>query len=144
MLGQVNYDISGWNDKNNDSLNDDLKELMQKSTNIFFSKLFDKTIKVNEESAKDKTPIRRGVNSDTKRSSRNLREQSVGLQFRNQLNELMTTINSTQPHYIRCIKPNQLKQSDNFVQDEVLRQLKYAGINVLHFYRLCNSVSQMI
>jgi len=33
-------------------------------------------------------------------------KKSVSFVFRNQLNELLNVINSTQTHYIRCISPN--------------------------------------
>ena len=38
------------------------------------------------------------------------------------------TINSTQKFYIRCIKPNNKKESDNFVEETVKQQLIYQGI----------------
>ena len=34
---------------------------------------------------------------------------SVSTQFRSQLQVLMNKISSTQPHFVRCIKPNQRK-----------------------------------
>ena len=41
---------------------------------------------------------------------------------------LMTVLNSTQPHFIRCIKPNDEKQSGEFTSTLVLDQLNYAGL----------------
>ena len=40
----------------------------------------------------------------------------------------MTTLNTTEPHYIRCIKPNNDKQSDVIVGSLVLQQLTYSGV----------------
>lgn len=44
---------------------------------------------------------------------------TVGAKFRRQLGELMATLAATQPHYVRCIKPNTLKVCDNFDDDMV-------------------------
>jgi myosin heavy subunit len=53
---------------------------------------------------------------------------TVSAQFQKQLSDLMSTLNSTQPHYIRCIKPNTNKASDELASSLVLQQLKYAGV----------------
>ena len=45
-----------------------------------------------------------------------------------QLDSLMDTLNSTQPHYVRCIKPNDSKRPDLFDANACLTQLRYAGV----------------
>jgi myosin-5 len=45
---------------------------------------------------------------------------TVGRNFKNQLTDLMSTLASTCPHYVRCIKPNALKQPGVFDDDMVL------------------------
>lgn len=40
----------------------------------------------------------------------------------------MTTLGETEPFYVRCIKPNTLKQSSLFDNELVLAQLKYSGM----------------
>lgn len=40
----------------------------------------------------------------------------------------MTILSSTDPHFIRAMKPNLLKQKDVFDSFNVLRQLNYAGL----------------
>ena len=37
-------------------------------------------------------------------------------------------MNSTAPHYVRCVKPNHFKRPDDLEVGEVLRQLRYAGM----------------
>ena len=37
------------------------------------------------------------------------RKTSLGVQFKKQLAALMNTLDETEPHYIRCVKPNQEK-----------------------------------
>lgn len=62
----------------------------------------------------------------TKRSS--IRGVSVGSQFRASLQNLVSDLECTQPHYIRCIKPNLVKASNAFSSGEVLKQLRYSGM----------------
>jgi hypothetical protein len=40
----------------------------------------------------------------------------------------MDTLNRTEPHYIRCIKPNDVKKPDVFDPNLCLLQLRYAGV----------------
>jgi len=44
------------------------------------------------------------------------------------LNDLMETLKSTTPHYIRCIKPNEKKESFGFDPVHVLQQLRACGV----------------
>lgn len=61
-----------------------------------------------------------------KRSS--IRGISVGSQFRTSLQNLVSDLERTQPHYIRCIKPNLNKSPNAFSSGEVLKQLRYSGM----------------
>lgn len=56
------------------------------------------------------------------------KKATLGQQFRTQLDELMSTLESTRPHYVKCIKPNHLKKPSIFESDLVLKQLKYTAI----------------
>lgn len=40
----------------------------------------------------------------------------------------MDTLHQMQPHYIRCIKPNQLNQPLNYENEHVLHQLRCGGV----------------
>ncbi|KAK5582398.1 hypothetical protein RB653_003981 [Dictyostelium firmibasis] len=53
---------------------------------------------------------------------------SVAGQFIEQLNKLISTINSTSVHYIRCIKPNVTMDCNNFNNSHVLSQLRNVGV----------------
>jgi myosin heavy subunit len=44
-----------------------------------------------------------------------------------QLDQLVTTLKNTEPHYVRCIKPNTTKAAHSFDSDMVAAQLRYAG-----------------
>ena len=50
---------------------------------------------------------------------------TVATEFRSSLNELMNSLRNTTPHFIRCIKPNQQKQT-KFDSSYVLPQLRCA------------------
>jgi len=52
--------------------------------------------------------------------------QSVGVQ--GQLFLLMQRLESTTPHFIRCIKPNNLQSPESYEQGLVLQQLRCCGV----------------
>ena len=53
---------------------------------------------------------------------------SVGLQFKQQLNELMEKVYTTKPHYIRCLKPNDDNVCDQLNRSRIVEQLRYGGV----------------
>ncbi|GMN63257.1 hypothetical protein TIFTF001_032374 [Ficus carica] len=53
---------------------------------------------------------------------------SVGARFKHQLQALMETLNSTEPHYIRCVKPNSLNRPQKFENLSILHQLRCGGV----------------
>ena len=57
-----------------------------------------------------------------------IRGVSVGTQFRSSLQDLVSDLDRTQPHYVRCIKPNSSKAPNIFMTGEVLKQLRYSGM----------------
>ena len=56
------------------------------------------------------------------------RRSTLSGQFRTQLNKLMTTLHQTEPHYIRCIKPNEDKEPLYFVPRSCFEQMTYSGV----------------
>lgn len=62
----------------------------------------------------------------SRRSS--IRGFSVASQFKQSLQSLVDDLEKTQPHYIRCIKPNLHKAPNSFSSGEVLKQLRYSGM----------------
>ncbi|CAI0448334.1 unnamed protein product [Linum tenue] len=53
---------------------------------------------------------------------------SVATRFKQQLQALMETLNSTEPHYIRCVKPNSLNRPQKFENQSILHQLRCGGV----------------
>ncbi|KAA0724617.1 Unconventional myosin-Va [Triplophysa tibetana] len=64
------------------------------------------------------------------RTTQSFREhkKSVGLQFRNSLHLLMETLNATTPHYVRCIKPNDIKAPFMMDPHRAVQQLRACGV----------------
>ncbi|XP_036404633.1 myosin-16-like [Megalops cyprinoides] len=117
--GTVGYNISGWLEKNKDPLNETVVGLFQKSSMPLLALLF------KEEEAAP------GAKKQKKGSS----FQTVSAFYREQLNKLMTTLRSTAPHFVRCIVPNEFKQSGVCDAYLILHQLACNG--VLEGIRIC-------
>ncbi|CAI5942129.1 unnamed protein product, partial [Closterium sp. NIES-64] len=62
---------------------------------------------------------------------------SLGKRFKEQLGELMRTLNATEPHYVRCVKPNKDLKPQKFSNTLVVEQLRSGG--VLEAVRLCST-----
>lgn len=60
---------------------------------------------------------------------------TVSSSYREQLNNLMATLRATQPHFVRCIIPNELKQPGVIDSHLVMHQLTCNG--VLEGIRIC-------
>ncbi|KAK5618851.1 Unconventional myosin-Ic [Crenichthys baileyi] len=103
--GEVNYNVNGFLDKNNDLLNRNLKEVMCQSENQILSDCF-----------------RREEVIDQKRP------EMAASQFKNSLMKLMEILMSKEPSYVRCIKPNDAKQPGRFDEVLVRHQVKYLGL----------------
>lgn len=53
-------------------------------------------------------------------------------QMQLQLQSLMETLSSTEPHYIRCVKPNNVLKPAIFENSNIIQQLR-CGVSILHF-----------
>ncbi|KAK1289386.1 hypothetical protein QJS10_CPB18g01808 [Acorus calamus] len=53
---------------------------------------------------------------------------SIGSRFKQQLQSLLETLSATEPHYIRCVKPNNLLKPAIFENTNVLQQLRCGGV----------------
>jgi myosin heavy subunit len=71
-----------------------------------------------------------GGSSASSSSGSNAKKGSatLGTQFNGQLVSLMATLMAAEPHYIRCIKPNTIKEPNTIQTEMVLRQMRYAGL----------------
>ncbi|CAE5960337.1 unnamed protein product [Arabidopsis arenosa] len=61
-------------------------------------------------------------------TSKSSKFSSIGSRFKMQLQQLMETLNSTEPHYIRCVKPNNLLKPAVFENVNIMQQLRCGGV----------------
>jgi myosin-5 len=120
--GHVRYNVQNFCDKNKD-------ELPKESQNLFLtspSPLIPKMFRINESIP----PIsqKKTVPSNDNKKGGALSRSFVGTQFKSQLSELMKKIQTTRPHYIRCLKPNDENVADKFKRIRVTEQLRYGGV----------------
>ena len=124
----VTYESDGFIDKNRDTVPDEQMEILRSSSNPFMAEVLDAASAVREKdsaSVASKTvatgPGRRvGVAVN--------RKPTLGGIFKSSLIELMQTIEATEVHYIRCIKPNEGKEAWKFEGPMVLSQLRACGV----------------
>ncbi|XP_072846526.2 myosin-4 [Pogona vitticeps] len=119
--GTVDYNISGWLDKNKDPLNETVVGLYQKSSMKTLALLF------------ADRPAEEGAKKGGKKKGSSF--QTVSALFRENLNKLMTNLRSTHPHFVRCLIPNETKTPGAMEHELVLHQLRCNG--VLEGIRIC-------
>ncbi|XP_057439528.1 myosin-11-like [Lotus japonicus] len=61
-------------------------------------------------------------------TSKSSKFSSIGSRFKLQLQSLMETLNSTEPHYIRCVKPNNVLKPAIFENVNIMQQLRCGGV----------------
>ncbi|KAK9275460.1 hypothetical protein L1049_022727 [Liquidambar formosana] len=61
-------------------------------------------------------------------SSKSSKFSSIGSRFKLQVQSLMETLNSTEPHYIRCVKPNNALKPGIFENFNIIQQLRCGGV----------------
>ncbi|TQE13750.1 hypothetical protein C1H46_000757 [Malus baccata] len=105
--GEVQYQSDQFLDKNKDYIVPEHRDLLSASTCSFVAGLF--------------PPLTEEVAKSSKFSS-------ISSRFKLQLQQLMEILNSTEPHYIRCIKPNNVLKPAVFENDNVMQQLRSGGV----------------
>ncbi|XP_073043958.1 myosin-17-like [Primulina eburnea] len=61
-------------------------------------------------------------------SSKSSKFSSIGSRFKLQLQSLMDILSSTEPHYIRCVKPNSVLKPAIFENLNIIQQLRCGGV----------------
>ena len=117
--GFVEYDIKGFVEKNRDELPKSGKDLLISSNKAFVKTLAE--ILQSNSSTNDTKKMMSPRNGKAKRPT-------VGIQFSSQLHSLRRRIDDTSPHYIRCLKPNNLLLPNHFNAALIADQLRCAGV----------------
>ncbi|XP_045150869.1 unconventional myosin-Ib isoform X2 [Echinops telfairi] len=105
--GKVLYQVEGFVDKNNDLLYRDLSQAMWKAGHSLIKSLFP-----------EGNPAKINLK----------RPPTAGSQFKASVATLMKNLQTKNPNYIRCIKPNDKKAAYIFTEALVCHQIRYLGL----------------
>lgn len=108
--GYVEYTTDAWLEKNKDQLPAASADLLTSSDFGLISE------------------IQRFVRSEDRAGRGTIATKSVGAQFSEQLRTLRSRIDTTVPHYIRCLKPNDELVPDYFEPKNIVEQLRCGGV----------------
>eukprot|EP00636_Phaeomonas_parva_P008121 CAMPEP_0118859652 /NCGR_PEP_ID=MMETSP1163-20130328/5809_1 /TAXON_ID=124430 /ORGANISM="Phaeomonas parva, Strain CCMP2877" /LENGTH=1781 /DNA_ID=CAMNT_0006793275 /DNA_START=180 /DNA_END=5525 /DNA_ORIENTATION=- len=128
--GVVVYDSDGFLVKNKDELPPEAAALFVSSTSELMRdshELYQRNSERRMSMAQQSGGGKSG-GGGRRQSMANKRAPTISFQFKNQLKALMTKVNGCSPHYIRCIKPNDVHSPDVFAKMRTVDQLRYGGV----------------
>ena len=124
--GIVSYNVTAWLEKNKDPVNDTLADVLKRASNELLVLLWADHPGQSAPPEEDK---------DTKKKKKKGASKTVSGVYLVQLNALMTTLHATEPHFIRCIVPNNHKKPLMVEPPLIMHQLTCNG--VLEGIRIC-------
>ncbi|KAK8558844.1 hypothetical protein V6N12_042137 [Hibiscus sabdariffa] len=119
FAGEVTYDTTGFLEKNRDLLHLDSIQLLS-SSSCHLPQAFASNM-LNQSEKPVVGPLHKAGGADSQKLS-------VATKFKGQLFQLMQRLESTTPHFIRCIKPNNFQSPGSYEQGLVLQQLRCCGV----------------
>uniref|UniRef100_A0A915CKM0 Myosin motor domain-containing protein n=1 Tax=Parascaris univalens TaxID=6257 RepID=A0A915CKM0_PARUN len=127
--GLVRYNVTNWLEKNKDPLNDTVAACLKASKgNALLNEIWADYVTQEEAAQTSKS-------GGQKKKGKSGSFMTVSMLYRESLNNLMTMLYKTHPHFIRCIIPNEKKKSGLLDAALVLNQLTCNG--VLEGIRIC-------
>merc|ERR1719317_691906 len=124
--GIVNYNVTSWLDKNKDPVNETVVEILKNgTTNALLSLLW-------ADHPGQPTAVDKDAKKKKKKGGGGKTVSSVYLVS---LGELMETLHTCEPHFVRCLVPNTHKQPGMVEPVLIMRQLQCNG--VLEGIRIC-------
>ena len=138
--GTVSYNLTGWLDKNRDPINDTVVDILKKSKTcqLMVECYSDHPGQTKEEEDLPPPGHRRGkkrVVVKSKTAAKMANFKTVCSYFKDQLNNLINMLMTTEPSFIRCIVPNNHKKPGVVDPFLVMHQLTCNG--VLEGIRIC-------
>merc|ERR1719394_803760 len=112
----VSYNLTGWLEKNKDPLNDTIVEMIKNGGNMLAIQCFADHPGQPLEAPKDQDRKKKGGG------------KTVSSYFKGQLDDLMTTLYKTEPHFIRCVVPNTHKIPGGVESGLVMHQYQCNGV----------------
>lgn len=113
---EVEYNTQDWLEKNKDPLNDNVTRLLARSNDRHIASLFADCGDGDDEADYPKSRVKKGL------------FRTVAQRHKEQLSSLMMQLNSTHPHFVRCIIPNHKKRPKLLNAPLVLDQLRCNGV----------------
>merc|ERR1711963_372557 len=124
--GTVSYNVTGWLEKNKDPVNDTVVDVLKQGSCALLVHLWREHPGQSNPPEEDKGAKKKKKGSGPK---------TVTSVYLVQLAELMGTLHSTEPHFIRCLVPNTHKQPGMVEPELIMHQLTCNG--VLEGIRIC-------
>ncbi|KAM6934043.1 myosin-IIIb [Xenentodon cancila] len=142
----VMYNVNGFLEKNRDTLPADIVVVLRTSENKLLQQLFSSPLTKTGNLATSRARVTAASRSlppqlgsgrtkvDTMEMMRHpeettsMRRQTVASYFRYSLMDLLSKMVVGQPHFVRCIKPNDDREALRFCKERVMVQLRYTGI----------------
>ncbi|CUG92185.1 myosin heavy chain, putative [Bodo saltans] len=126
FAGEVMYDVSGWIEKNRDTVKEVFRTTVFPQADAACNALSRCIFPPPLASAADALPGGEGITTTTRKKAKG--PLTVACSFRAQMDALLTVIESTNPRWIRCVKPHPEKLPLKLSGSYTLRQLEFSGI----------------
>lgn len=113
---EVEYSTEGWLEKNKDPMNDNITRLLAASSDAHVANLFSDCSEAGDDSGAIRSRVKKGL------------FRTVAQRHKEHLSYLMAQLQSTHPHFVRCIIPNHKKKPKQLSAPLVLDQLRCNGV----------------
>ena len=121
--GTVSYNVTNWLEKNKDPVNDTVVDVLKRGSCKLLVKLW------------EDHPGQSAPPEDKDKKRKKGAAKTVSSVYLVQLGELMHTLHMTEPHFIRCLVPNNHKQPGMVETPLIMHQITCNG--VLEGIRIC-------